>query len=203
MARRIIKNDTPRRELAVLHPKETDLAAPSPVEYDDAIRRLAFEIWLLKADRNCERTALLLRQELDGEIPYYPSGRTIRKWCKSEEWSLQAEDAIKSVAQFLNERDFIRLFALTQEAVRVYGDIIHNDHPEPDPKRLQVIANTATELLKLRGLGTAGGYAPPSIPSITVRNDNPDATPQELARELMEHIAESKQKQADRKGRRY
>jgi hypothetical protein len=173
----------------------------SPIEYGEDVRRLAFEIWLLRADRNCTRAARLLAEELAGEMEQFPSDRVVRQWRREDEWELKAQEAIKEVAPLLNERHFLRLFAATEQAEKAIIDIIHNDHPEPDARRLQVIKDAALELLRLRGLGTAGGYAPPAIPHATVRLDENTSTPQELSRQIRELILEERQHSAAPKGR--
>lgn len=164
--------------------------------YSDEVRRLAFEIWLLRADRSTSRTARLLAEELAGEMEQFPTDRTLRLWRDEDQWYLKAEEAIKEVAPMLNERHFLRLFAATEQAERALIDIIHNDHPEKDARRLQVIKDAALELLKLRGLGTAGGYAPPAIPHATVRLDAESQTPQELSRAIREAILEERESAA-------
>jgi hypothetical protein len=172
------------------------------VEYSEEIRRLAYEIWLLKADRNVARTARMLVDELRDELPSYPTDRQIRNWRKEEAWEARAQDDIKQVAQMLNERHFLRLFAASEQAGSDLVSIAQNDHPEKDARRLQVIKDANVELLKLRGLGTAGGYAPPAIPHATVRLGEQGETAQELSRAIREAILSDKKQlgQGKRRG---
>lgn len=167
-------------------------APANAVEYSAEIRRLAYEIWLLKADRNIARTARMLKEELGDELAYTPTDRQIRNWRREELWEARAQDDIKQVAQMLNERHFLRLFAASEQAGSDLVSIAQNDHPEKDARRLQVIKDANVELLKLRGLGTAGGYAPPAIPHATVRLGENNETPQELSRAIREAILTEK-----------
>lgn len=166
---------------------------PDPIEYGPDVRRLAYEIWLLRADRNAEQTARLLYDEAQDDLAHFPNAATIRKWAREEQWKLRAEEEIKNVAQFLNERHFLRLFAATETAEEAIIKIVNNTHEEQNPRRLQVIKDAAVELLKLRGLGTAGGYAPPPIPHATVKIGGGNESPQELARQIRDHIAAEKE----------
>lgn len=162
-------------------------------EYGDNVRRLAYELWWLRADRNFARTARLLVEELGDELPRSPSAATIRLWAREENWVGKVEDDIKSVATILNERHFLRLFAASEQAGETLVTIALGEHPEADGRKLQVIKDAAVELLKLRGLGTAGGYAPPAIPTATARIDTSQKTPEELSQMIREAILQEKQ----------
>ena len=103
----------------------------------------------------------------------------------------------------LNRRHFEKLFTLTEEALEVKASILANDHPEQDSKRLDVIARTATELLKLRGLGTAGviagGIEPPKPQASGVEAA---ANVQEASAMLRDEILQNKQIVAGKKKHR-
>lgn len=162
-------------------------------EYGEDVRRLAYELWWLRSDRNYAQTERLLKEELGDELPSTPSVATIRKWSKEENWVGKVEDDIKSVARILNERHFLRLFAASEEAQAELIKIALNIHPEKDARRLQVIKDACNELLKLRGIGTAGGYAPPPVPQATVRLDTTRMSPEELSQSIRDAILEEKQ----------
>jgi hypothetical protein len=141
----------------------------------------------------------MLEDELSDWMDEFPSPRLINKWKHEENWSARAEDDIKQVAPMLNERHFLRLFTMTEEAEELYAQVIAGDHPllhSNDPhaaKKLDVMFKAAQDLLKLRGLGTAGGYAPPAIPHATVRlEEQGGKTPGQIAAVIRELILEEK-----------
>lgn len=163
------------------------------IVYGDDVKRLAYEIWLLKANRSNARTASMLYDELEGEMPKYPSPQTIRSWRVKEEWDLRASDDIAQVAQMLNRRHLEKLFAMTDEALEIKASIIHNDHPEKDARRLDIISRSVDELLKLRGLGTAGvqgGNEPPRAVSKAIEEAG---TVREKSAALRDEILQEKQ----------
>lgn len=172
------------------------------IVFGDDVRRLAYEIWLLKANRSNTRTAKMLYDELEGELPRYPTASTIRGWRIKEEWDMRASDDIAQVAQMLNRRHLEKLFAMTDEALEIKASIIHNDHPEKDSKRLDIISRSVDELLKLRGLGTAGvqgGADPPKAPSKAIEEAG---TVQEKSAALRDEILSEKQLIAGKKKHR-
>lgn len=165
--------------------------------YDGSVVRLAYELWLLRADRNCQKTSRLLYDELKDDLPQTPSASQIRGWRDEYQWELNAQEDIKSVAQMLNERQFLRFFVASEEAAKELVRIALNDHEEQDARRLAVIKDACIEIIRIRGLGTAGGYAPPAIPHATVRlGENSTTSPQELSRQIREAILEEKQQQS-------
>ena len=145
----------------------------------------------------------MLSEELSGEMPSFPHANTIRTWRRNEGWDDRASQDIAQVAQMLNRRHFEKLFTLTEEALEVKASILANDHPEQDSKRLDVIARTATELLKLRGLGTAGviagGIEPPKPQASGVEAA---ANVQEASAMLRDEILQNKQIVAGKKKHR-
>jgi hypothetical protein len=170
--------------------------------YGPDVRRLAYEIWLLKANRSNARAARMLYEELEGEMPRYPTAQTIRKWRNEEGWEARASDDIAQVAQHLNRRHFEKLFAMTDEALEIKASIIHNDHPERDSRRLDIISRSVDELLKLRGLGTAGvqgGAEPPKAASKAVEEAG---TLREKSAALRDEILSEKQLVAGKKKHR-
>lgn len=172
------------------------------IVYGPDVRRLAYELWLLKANRSNARAARMLAEELEGEMPRYPTTQTIRKWRIEEEWDTRASDDIAQVAQLLNRRHFEKLFAMTDEALEIKASIIHNDHPETDSRRLDIISRSVDELLKLRGLGTAGvqgGAEPPKAASKAVEEAG---TLREKSAALRDEILQEKQLVAGKKKHR-
>lgn len=189
-----------------------------PFQFGENIRQLAFEIWLLRADRNVARTQRALAEELADDCEELgvdpPSESAIRKWVKEENWKLKADEAIKEVAPFLNERHFLRLFAASEGAGETLARLamaaenilrrleMGQQISQTDARVLNTIKDASVELLKLRGLGTAGGYAPPAIPQATVKINTDDMTPEELSQHVRALILEEREAMNAKKGPR-
>lgn len=167
--------------------------------YSEEIHRLAYEIWLLKATRNIARTARMLEKELEGELPAYPTASAIRNWKNAEQWEARASDDLKNIARHLDARHFEKLFAMTDELLEVATAIATNDHPEKDPKRLDIISRTVQELLKLRGIGTAGVHARPTLPAPSALALEAGSSPADRSRAIREEILEAKQASRQKK----
>lgn len=172
------------------------------IVYGDDIKRLAYEIWLLKANQNNARTARILAEELEGELPRYPKSQTIRDWRRNEEWDSRASEDIARIAQKLNRRHFEKLFAYTDEAIETKIQIMRNEHPENDSKRLDTISRSIDSFLALRGLGTAGVQGGNEPPKAAARLVEEAGTTQEKSRALRDEILEEKQLMAGKKKHR-
>ena len=176
---------------------------PPPFAYGENVRRLAYEIWMLKGNRNVTRTQRLLGEELvddeTGEVMPVPSVAALRKWAKEDHWAARADEDIKEVAPFLGERHLIRLFATTDGSLdtlsriaTMLDDTIDRGE-KPDARLLQVVKDACVELLKLRGLGTAGAILAPQIPQTTQKTDLTRMTPEELSQHMRQLIVEERE----------
>jgi hypothetical protein len=96
--------------------------------FPDDLRQLAYEIWLLKADRNATRTQRLLAEEcrlaadeqvddntgeitlVDDESLPIPTVRQVQRWAKDGDWEHKADDDVARLAPKLYKRFNTRLF---------------------------------------------------------------------------------------------
>lgn len=139
--------------------------------FSDAVKELCFEIWLFLADRNAQETVRILEKRLDDfalpplpDLDRIPSVRTVQNWVKNENWGQKANDKIRDTAEYIDESQIARLFVLSDEAINVAFRIIRGDFLDhPRPGNVAVMADMVKEMLRFRGLGTAGVVGAPTF----------------------------------------
>lgn len=179
--------------------------------FDDEMRALAYEIWLLKADRNAARTRQMLADEcrlaveeqiddntgeiasIDDESLRIPTVRQVQRWVKDGDWPKRATEDITKLAPKLWKAANSRLFAQLEAAQRFDGDVLDGAYDRYDkPGILAIKEKVAARIQTLAGIGTAAGLLPPSIPQSSVKAIDASSTPQEMAREQRERLLEAR-----------
>jgi hypothetical protein len=144
---------------------------PQKGAFDDQTKQLCFEIWLFLADRNAEDTVRILTERLENVAPEefpqlgrLPSVRTVQNWAKTDRWAYKANDLIRNTAEHIDETQIARLFVISEEAIGFAHRLIRGDFDDfRSPGVLAVRWDAAKEMLKFRGLGTAGVVGAPTL----------------------------------------
>jgi hypothetical protein len=144
---------------------------PQKGAFDEAVKALCFEIWLFLADRNAEDTVRLLAERLANVAPEdapqlqrLPSVRTVQNWAKTENWAIKANDLIRHTAEHIDEEQIARLFVLSDKAINLAHRIIDGEFlNHPRTGNVAIMADMVKEILKFRGLGTAGVLGAPTL----------------------------------------
>lgn len=185
---------------------ETSLVPSRGNRYDDDLRQLVYEIWLLRADRNATRAHQMLSQmireqadtgeyEIDEESLPIPTVRQVQKWAKEGNWAKKAAEDVASIAPHLYKDGLARLFAQLEAAQRFDGDMLAGVYDHfPSPGVLAIKEKVAARVQTLIGMGTAAGLSPTAMPSPTVSALPDDASPQERARWMREKLDERREK---------
>lgn len=148
------------------------------VRYEQELWDYIFEIWLYLADRNCAATYDKLVQELqhspvfDPEL--YPNVRSIQQKRKKDKWDERANNIIRSEARHIDETQISRMFVMSDKALDLANDLIEGKVQAKDRNDAQIIAirwDAAKEMLRFRGLGTAGAVGKPTL-EIVVKNED-------------------------------
>jgi hypothetical protein len=179
------------------------------IRYSDDLRQLAYEIWLLKADRNAARTQMLLAEQcraeaeeqiddntgeilsIEDESLNIPTVRQVQRWAKDGNWSQKAADDIARLAPRMYKDFNARLFTQIEAAQQLDFDILSGKYGNPNsPGILAVMEKVAARLQTLAGVGTAAGLMPVSMPSAPPQALTGAETPQDLARMQREKIRE-------------
>jgi hypothetical protein len=179
------------------------------IRYSDDLRQLAYEIWLLKADRNATRTQMLLAEQcradaeeqiddntgeilsIEDESLNIPTVRQVQRWAKDGNWSQKAADDIARLAPRMYKDFNARLFTQIEAAQQLDFDILSGKYGNPNsPGILAVMEKVAARLQTLAGVGTAAGLMPVSMPSAPPQALTGSETPQDLARIQREKIRE-------------
>lgn len=157
------------------------LPGPKRGRYDDAVKDLCFQVWLFQADRNAEETRRILEGELTEfsgaslpNLDRIPTARQIQLWVKNEHWAQRGNDLIRNTAEHIDESQIARLFIISDEAISFARELIRGDYDmHPKPGNLAVRWDAAKEMLRFRGLGTAGVVGAPTL-EVKVVNDLDD-----------------------------
>jgi hypothetical protein len=179
------------------------------IRYSDDLRQLAYEIWLLKADRNAARTQMLLAEQcraeaeeqvddntgvilsIEDESLNIPTVRQVQRWAKDGNWSQKAADDIARLAPRMYKDFNARLFTQIEAAQQLDFDILSGKYGNPNsPGILAVMEKVAARLQTLAGVGTAAGLMPVSMPSAPPQALTGQESPQDLARIQREKIRE-------------
>jgi hypothetical protein len=177
--------------------------------FSDDIRELAYEIWLLKADRNAARTQSLLAEQcraeaeeqiddntgeilsIDDDSLPIPTVRQVQRWAKDGNWQQKAADDIARLAPRMYKDFNARLFSQIEAAQQLDFDILSGKYGNPhSPGILAVMEKVAARLQTLAGVGTAAGLMPVAMPSAPPQALTGAETPQDLARLQREKIRE-------------
>jgi hypothetical protein len=162
-------SDTPTSALAVIN-----------IDRETKIWELIYEIWLFLADRNAKRAYQILLQQLDvmspEDLPFtaeeIPSIRTIQRRVKSEQWDYQANDHIRSTAKHIDETQISRMFVISDLALSFAHQLLEAGYnPSDHAGVLAVKWDAAKEMLRFRGLGTAGAVGGTPTLEIKVSQD--------------------------------
>jgi hypothetical protein len=155
---------------------------PAKSAFDESVKQLCFEIWLFLADRNAEDTVRLLEQRMQDVAPEesfpqldrIPSVRTVQNWAKVEDWAHKANDLIRDTAKHIDESQIARLFIMSDEAINFAHRLIRGDFDHfHSPGVLAVRWDAAKEMLRFRGLGTAGVVGAPVSLKVEVSSAKP------------------------------
>jgi hypothetical protein len=177
--------------------------------FDDDLKQLAYEIWLLKADRNASRTQSLLADHLhlladeeinpltgeildiEAESVPIPTVRQVQRWAKDGSWQQKAADDIARLAPRMYKDFNARLFSQVERAQQFDFDVLSGRYGSPDsPGILAVMEKVAARIQTLAGVGTAAGLMPVAMPSASPQALDASATPQQMARVQRERIRE-------------
>jgi hypothetical protein len=167
---------------------------PQKGAFDEATKQLCFEIWLFLADRNAEDTVRILTERLQNVAPEefpqdlrIPSVRTVQNWAKTEGWAYKANDLIRNTAEHIDETQIARLFVISEEAIGFAHRLIRGDFDKfGSPGVLAVRWDAAKEMLKFRGLGTAGVVGAPTL-EVKIQTQS-DSTRDMSVDEISEHL---------------
>jgi hypothetical protein len=167
---------------------------PQKGAFDEATKQLCFEIWLFLADRNAEDTVRILTERLENLAPEdvpqlgrLPSVRTVQNWAKTDGWAYKANDLIRNTAEHIDETQIARLFVISEEAIGFAHRLIRGDFDHfKSPGVLAVRWDAAKEMLKFRGLGTAGVVGAPTL-EVKIQTQS-DSTQNMSVDEISEHL---------------
>lgn len=154
------KNET--NELAII---------PSGVRYEDALWAKIFDIWLFLADRNCARTHRMLltefRETPNFDESKFPTVRQIQNKAKREDWDLQGNQKIRELAPTIDDSQISRLLVMADKALDFADRLLSGEYDHHSKTgNLAVRWDAAKEMLKFRGLGTAGAVG--NIPTLKI-----------------------------------
>ncbi len=143
----------------------------TPFEAD--LKELVFETWLFIADRSPTRTLKVLEKQLhehadDDDLPIslanLPSLRTIQHWIKHDSWDERANDKIRSTAKHIDETQISRMFIISDLALSFAHQLLEEGFNKNDNAGILAVKwDAAKEMLRFRGLGTAGNVGTPSL----------------------------------------
>jgi hypothetical protein len=146
--------------------------------YEQELWDYIFEIWLYLADRNCAATYDKMLEELEDspifDADIYPSVRQIQYKRKKDNWDLRANNIIRSEARNIDETQMARMLVMGEKALDLAEQLITGQIVAKDRNDAQLIAirwDAAKEMLRFRGLGTAGTPGKPTL-EITVKTDD-------------------------------
>lgn len=177
----------------------------SAVRYEQELWDYIFEIWLYLADRNCAATYDKLIDELEDSPVFSPEHlptlRAIQARKKRDNWDLRANNIIRSEARHIDETHTARMLVMGEKALDLAEQLITGKIAAKDRNDAQLIAirwDAAKEMLRFRGLGTAGVVGKPTL-EITVKADEnkginiKDMTPDEKAEFWRQRTLEEKE----------
>lgn len=175
------------------------------IRYEQELWDYIFEIWLYLADRNCAATYDKMLEELEDspifDSDIYPSVRQIQYKRKKDNWDLRANNIIRSEARNIDETHTARMLVMGEKALDLAEQLITGQIVAKDRNDAQLIAirwDAAKEMLRFRGLGTAGVVGKPTL-EITVKTDEnkginlKDMTPDEKAEFWRQRTLEEKE----------
>ena len=169
----------------------------SNMAYQQDLWDYIFEIWLYLADRNCAATYDIMVKELQDsnvfEPDLYPGLRAIQQRRKKEDWDRRANDIIRSEARHIDETHTARMFVASGKALDLATALIEGTVTVKDRNEAQVLAirwDAAKELLRFRGLGTAGAVGKPTL-EVVIKNEDSDAA--QNLRELLAKMTPDEQ----------
>lgn len=140
---------------------------PQGNRYDDAIWEVLFEIWLFLADRNCQRTRdkfiAEFREHPTFQEDKVPSVRQLQYRAKNEKWDLRANDLIADTAKHIDKTQLARLWVMIDKAIDFEDRLISGEFMHAKPGMIGIMHDAAKEMMKLRGLGTAGVLGAPVV----------------------------------------
>ncbi len=143
-----------------------DMLQPG-IRYEDAIWELIQEIWLFYADRNCTKTRQLLIEEFKDsptfDESHVPSLRQIQHKAKKDDWDAWGNDWIRGKATRIDETHTARMLVLSNKALEFADDLISGNYMNSSPGALAIRWDAAKEMLRFRGLGTAGEKVQPKL----------------------------------------
>jgi hypothetical protein len=151
-------------------PKPSSLVKLDAFEGD--IKELLYEIWLFLADRNAAKALKVLERQLDvvspEDIPLtadmLPSVRTLQRWIKAEGWEERANQHIASTAKFINDSQVSRMFVISDLALSFAHQLLEDGFNKNDHAGVLAVKwDAAKEMLRFRGLGTAGVVGAPTL----------------------------------------
>ncbi len=182
----------------------TALVPANGNRFDDEIRHMAHEIWLLRADRSPSRTQQMLAEKcrdlahaveeefgvtFDEESLKIPSVRQLQRWIKDGRWQETAADDIAKMAPKLYKDFNARLFAQVEAAQRFDGDVLAGEYDTfRSPGVLAIKEKVAARVQMLAAVGTAAGLAPVAMPAPSVTEMDGDASVAELGARMREKL---------------
>jgi hypothetical protein len=178
---------------------------PKNEPFSAELKAYLYEIWLFLADRSAPRTLKILEQQLSASAPIdtsvdfsrLPSVRTLQSWIKDEKWDEEANDHIRRTAKHIDESQISRMFLISDLALSFAHQLLeHGFDPGDNAGILAVKWDAAKEMLKFRGLGTAGAIGGTPTLEIKVTNtaaDLPELTTAEKSEAFRERTLRQKQ----------
>lgn len=142
------------------------------LDFDTDFWELIYETWLFLCDRNAKRTLEVLKKHLRqlpvGELPFteddLPSQRTLQRKIKAEAWDERANDQIRSTAKHIDESQISRMFVISDLALNFAHQLLEDGYSKNDHAGVLAVKwDAAKEMLKFRGLGTAGVVGAPTL----------------------------------------
>jgi hypothetical protein len=147
------------------------------------LKELLYETWLFLADRSPSKTLKLIEKQLErGNLPsdmptieQLPTLRTLQRWIKDEDWDGRANSHIKATAKHIDETQISRMFVISDLALSFAHQLLEAGYnPNDHAGVLAVKWDAAKEMLRFRGLGTAGAGMAPVLEINVTTSDKPD-----------------------------
>lgn len=188
---------------------ETALVPTRGHRFDDETRQLAYELWLLKADRNATRTQQMLAEQIRAEVEAaeeefgpiddenvkIPTVRQVQNWAKDGNWAERAADDIARIAPKLYKDANARLFALVSRAQEFDADVLAGKYGNVhSPGVLAVVEKVAARVQAMAGVGMAGVQQTVVIPQPSVKQIEAELSAPELGQKMHEKLMEFRER---------
>lgn len=123
---------------------------PHGVHYPDAVKEMAYEIWLVKAGESIPKTQELLRSGKWGDAIDVPE-RTLYQWQADHQWKIRKSEFLKAFTPSIREYIFGEILFTSKEMVDIIRDKVQKDEPID-----KALATLAVQYLDRAGFSPVG-----------------------------------------------